>query len=124
VLCAVYLPVWGVAIVSVLTVGGAAQVVYRDALLASAQSIITLQPGYSGLDYQFKNGDWRRSTESGSPHSSFVSRWLSVIAVRDSDTHRRRYVVLMPDSMDPEAARRVRVWLKWHRVEENRTEDF
>jgi toxin CptA len=38
--------------------------------------------------------------------------WLAVLAARDADG-RSRSAVILPDSADPDAFRRLRVWLKW-----------
>jgi toxin CptA len=38
--------------------------------------------------------------------------WLAVVALRDARGHRRSAVVL-PDALDREAFRRLRLWLRW-----------
>ena len=117
ILCSVYLPIWGAISASLLCIGFAIHVARRDALLTSPHSIVALRFGPSGLDYQFRNGVWREGQENDALASSFVSRWLSVVAVRAANTAHRRYIILMPDSLDGDVARRARIWLKWSRSE-------
>ncbi|HSD44182.1 MAG TPA: protein YgfX [Burkholderiales bacterium] len=38
--------------------------------------------------------------------------WLAVLAARDANG-RSRFAVILPDSVEPEAFRRLRVWLRW-----------
>jgi hypothetical protein len=38
--------------------------------------------------------------------------WLAVVSLRDG-LGRRRTAVVLPDSLAPEAFRRLRVWLRW-----------
>ena len=111
-LCAVYLPLWGAVIACGFVIAGAIHVARRDALLVSPQSIITLRLGSSGLDYQLKTGAWQegRDTAAG---ASFVGKWISVVAVRAGNSRRRRHIILLPDSVSHDVARRVRVWLRW-----------
>ena len=45
-------------------------------------------------------------------HSAVPAGWLAVLTVRDH-AGRSRTTVILPDAADPEAFRRLRVWLKW-----------
>ena len=45
-------------------------------------------------------------------HSAVPAAWLTVLAARDR-TGRSRTAVILPDAVDPEAFRRLRVWLRW-----------
>jgi hypothetical protein len=38
--------------------------------------------------------------------------WLAVVTLRDA-AGRRRSAIVLPDSLDPEAFRRLRIWLRW-----------
>lgn len=126
ILCAVYLPLWSAVITITVCTGVAMQCWRREVLLASPDSIVALRFGQSRFDFQFKNGQWNAacwSPQSGALASGFVSSWLSIIAVRATDTCPRRYIVLMPDSLDHNASRRTRVWLKWSRDKDSDTVD-
>ncbi len=45
-------------------------------------------------------------------HSAVPASWLAVLTARDH-AGRSRTTVILPDAADPEAFRRLRVWLKW-----------
>jgi toxin CptA len=45
-------------------------------------------------------------------HSAVPAAWLAVLAARDN-AGRSRTAVILPDAVDPEAFRRLRVWLRW-----------
>jgi hypothetical protein len=113
VFCFLYFPLWGAALAGICAIGSAIHVVRRDALLISPRSIIALRLGHSRLDYQLKTGAWEEG-HTATPGSNFVSGWLSVVAVRAGSS--KRHVILLPDSLGRESARRLRVWLRWSAV--------
>lgn len=113
-LCAVYLPGWIAIVASLLCVCTAIHMMRRDALLTALQSIVSLRFGYSHLDFQCKNGSWHAGKVIP---SSFVSRWLSIVAIR-TETASRRHIILMPDSLNGDVRRWMRVWLKWSQIHE------
>ena len=45
-------------------------------------------------------------------HSAVPAVWLALLAARDT-AGRSRTAVILPDAVDPEAFRRLRVWLRW-----------
>lgn len=45
-------------------------------------------------------------------HSAVPAAWLAVLAARDH-AGRSRTAVILPDAVDPEVFRRLRVWLRW-----------
>jgi len=45
-------------------------------------------------------------------HSAVPAAWLAVLDARDN-AGRSRTAVILPDAVDPEAFRRLRVWLRW-----------
>jgi toxin CptA len=45
-------------------------------------------------------------------HSAVPAAWLAVLGARDN-AGRSRTAVILPDAVDPEAFRRLRVWLRW-----------
>ena len=111
-----YLPLWGAIGACLICVSAAIRTARRDALLTATQSVVLLRFRHTGLDYQFRNGLWR---EGGNLGASFVSRWLSVVALRSTDAPRHRHIILMPDSLKGDAARQVRIWLKWSQHRES-----
>lgn len=45
--------------------------------------------------------------------SSFVAPYLTVLSLKGARFFDRRTVVILPDSIDQEAFRQLRVWLRW-----------
>jgi len=61
------------------------------------------------LAIQGPGGSWL----TGRLSAAFVpAPWLAVLTLRDS-LGRARVLVVLPDALDPEAFRRLRVWLRW-----------
>lgn len=84
---------------------------YGPALLRSDEAIVGLEIGEgTGLSFQTRRGEWREGTLSG---SSFVAPYLVVLNVRAPGRRFARHVVIMPDSIDAEDFRRLRVRLWW-----------
>jgi toxin CptA len=48
-------------------------------------------------------------------HCAAPTGWLAVLSVRDQ-RGRSRAAVVLPDAIDPESFRRLRVWLRWRAV--------
>jgi toxin CptA len=47
---------------------------------------------------------------------SVVNPWLSLLAYRLEEDGRTRVLTILPDSLDADAYRRLRVWLRWRAV--------
>jgi toxin CptA len=45
--------------------------------------------------------------------SSTATPWLTVLNLRVAETYFPRHVILLPDTADTDALRRLRVWLRW-----------
>ncbi|MDT8363217.1 MAG: protein YgfX [Nitrosomonas sp.] len=45
--------------------------------------------------------------------TTFVAPYLTVLSLKTNRIFRRRTVVILPDSVDPESFRQLRVWLRW-----------
>ncbi len=45
--------------------------------------------------------------------STFVAPYLTVLSLKTNHFFRRRTVVILPDSVDQELFRQLRVWLRW-----------
>lgn len=83
----------------------------RIALLRSPQSIVALDLAEDGkFAFQTLNGRWHAAKLR---QSSFVSPWLTVLNLNPENARWARNVVIMPDSMQNEEFRRLRVWLRW-----------
>jgi hypothetical protein len=110
ILSVIYLPAWSAIPLSLCFLTGAVISLRRDALLTTPDAVTRLRFSASGLDFQCKDGTWH---EGAVLPSSFVNRWLSIVAVDVAPASQRRYIVLMPDSLNGDVARQLRVWLRW-----------
>jgi len=96
---------------SALLLASAVFYVRRDALLLSAQSIVAvaLDEGKIGLLTQ-RDG---RQIEGVLLGSSFVAPYLTVLNFQSEGNFFACNVVILPDSLDAEIFRQLRVWLRW-----------
>lgn len=84
---------------------------YGPALLRSNDSVIGLELKDDGaVSFQTRSGEWREGRLLG---SSFVSPYLTILNLRSEDRFLARHVVIVPDSVDAEEFRRLRVRLRW-----------
>jgi toxin CptA len=103
------LPAPAAAIVAVGLVASAVEHV-RRALHRSALAVAALELDASGgVAVAGPASDWSpaRLVDAAVPVP-----WLAVVSLRDG-LGRRRTAVVLPDSLAPEAFRRLRVWLRW-----------
>ena len=109
-LFATSLPGWTTACVLVLVLGSYMSLVARHALLRVPGSVRWLRWD--------KGNHWRVCALNGNEYSaslrpdSFVSPWLTVLLLRPESGGRLRNVVLLPDMLDAEAFRHLRVRLR------------
>ena len=69
------------------------------------------------LSFEITNNQWRLTTQTGSVVVGLLGEvvlwsWLIIIPVRDNQTQRRYCLIALPDSLEQEQWRRLRVWLK------------
>lgn len=85
----------------------------RYALLASATSATHLSlTQTSKLQLTYKD---TKQAEVRVLESSFVSPYLTVLNLQETETGRRLSILLLPDSAEPNGFRQLRVWLRWGR---------
>lgn len=98
----------------VLGAGILLQVAYyiaRDVLLRLPWSITALELSSEGvMRCMTCAGNWTDAAVLG---DSFVAPWLTVLNLRLPERRFSRHVVMLPDAVDAEAYRRLRVWLRW-----------
>lgn len=83
----------------------------RDALRLLPWSVTALQLAGDGtLRYCTRAGQWQAAQLLG---SSCVTAWLTVLALKPSGGWLARGVVLLPDSLEREDYRRLRIRLRW-----------
>jgi toxin CptA len=83
----------------------------RDAVLCAPGAIVALEIGEDGVvSFRTRRGTWFECAVLG---SSFVSPRLTIVHLRQSGQRRTRHVILVPDNVEGEDFRRLRVWLRW-----------
>lgn len=104
------LPLW-LSIVLVLAVGtSGGTYLHRSALLRGGGAIVGLEINDGRtLSYQMRGGEWHEGMLLG---SSFVSPYLTILNIRTEGRFLARHVVIMPDCVDAEDFRRLRVQLR------------
>ena len=45
--------------------------------------------------------------------STFVASYMTVLCLKAGQTYRYRTVVILPDNIEPDSFRQLRIWLKW-----------
>lgn len=84
------------------------------ALLRAMGSITALELKEGGeLSIQTRRGDWCAATLLG---SSFVGPYLTVLSLKIEKSPFARHAVIMPDSLNAEDFRKLRVWLRWRKA--------
>lgn len=107
------LPAWlTVALVVALAAHGVLQTL-RLALLRRADAVVAVEAGRaSGVPFRTRNGTWQAAQLLG---STYVSPALTVLNLKPVGARRARHVVILPDAVDADDFRRLRVWLRWGR---------
>jgi toxin CptA len=107
----VELPQWlKLAAASVLTFQ-CVLLVYRRALLRGAQAVLALEVASDHrFNIQMRSAGWQACDVLG---STYVTPYLTVMNLHLAGERMARHVVLLPDSLDRDDFRKLRVWLKW-----------
>jgi toxin CptA len=110
---AVLVPLWvAIPLVLALAAHGVTQAA-RVALLRGADSVVAVEARRaSGIPFRTRDGAWHEGRLLG---SSYVSPWLTILDLRPAGARGLRHVVIVPDAVDPDDFRRLRVWLRWGR---------
>lgn len=104
-------PQWLAASLMPAFVGSAAHALRRDAFRTLRHSLIAVRlDADCRCAFQTRAGAWHDAALLG---SSFVSPYLTVLNLRPAGGRRTKHLVLLPDAVNAEDFRRLRVWLKW-----------
>jgi len=83
----------------------------RSALLAAGDSIVALVPKDDGMmRYVLRDGE---EIEAEVLPDTTVYSFAAVVLLRGQGARRGRSVLVLPDSMEAQAFRHLRVWLRW-----------
>ena len=90
----------------------------RDALLIARDSIVTVDLYEDGsCALQTQAGEWQ---DCALLDSSVISPYLTILNLKSESRWQVRYATLLPDSLEAEDFRRLRVWLRWKRNPQSR----
>lgn len=105
------LPSWIAVVVLPLLAASAWFTLRRDCLRSLPGALVGLRlQADRRCEFLTRSGDWREAELLG---SSFVSPYLTVLNLRPEGGRLARHLVLLPDALEAEDFRRLRVWLKW-----------
>ena len=110
----VTLPVWAKLLLGAAIAASCAWSIYSSALLRAKRAIVELEVGEgASVSYRVRGDIWRAARLLD---SSFVSPRLTVLNLRPEGGRLTRHLTLLPDNVDADAFRRLRVLLRWSRA--------
>lgn len=87
--------------------------VRKSALLRAADTVIGLEiTSDDKLSIQTRRSGWTECEVLG---STYVISFLAILNLKRTDSGRITHAVILPDSLDAEDFRKLRVWLRWKR---------
>ncbi|MBI1988389.1 MAG: hypothetical protein HYS65_01405 [Betaproteobacteria bacterium] len=87
--------------------------VRQSALLRTADAVIGLEIASDDkFSIQTQRGGWIECEVLG---STYVISFLTILNLKRTDSGRITRAVILPDSLDAEDFRKLRVWLRWKR---------
>ncbi|MBC7944098.1 MAG: hypothetical protein H7X91_02260 [Burkholderiales bacterium] len=103
---------WLIAVpITPAIIASAVITVRRDALRAASRAIAALELNDDCVcAVQFKSGEWREAVVVG---TSFVAPYLTTVNLKIEGYRFVRHVVVLPDSLDADFFRQLRVLLRW-----------
>jgi toxin CptA len=108
------LPLWLAISLMPLFAGSAWHTLRRDGFRTLRHSLIALRlDADCRCEFQTRAGAWHEAALLG---SSFVSPYLTVLNLHSEGGRFARHLVILPDAVNAEDFRRLRVWLKWRGV--------
>lgn len=95
---------------AVLIAASMAHAIHHHILRNSRHAVTGLKPTRDGLSMETRHDGWILCNILD---SSFVTPWLTVLHLKPAQRWLPVHVVLLPDMLDADEFRRLRVWLKW-----------
>jgi toxin CptA len=85
----------------------------QTVLLRAPDAVVALEiTSDDALSIQTRRGDWIECEVLG---STYVTYFLAIVNLKDQGSGRVKRAVILPDSIDAEDFRKLRVWLRWKR---------
>lgn len=109
-LLALALPLWAMAALLLLLLFSLLHHLRRDAWLSAPSSGVKLVLEEEGVVLTVRNGD---QLTGRLLHDSLITPFLTVLNVLPQGAYLTRSIIILPDSLDNESFRQLRVWLKW-----------
>lgn len=104
------LPFWAVAALLLLLFFSLQHPMRRDAWLSAPTSIVKLVLTGEDVVLTLRNGD---QLTGRLLQNSLMTPFLTVLNVLPPGAYLARSIIILPDSLDSESFRQLRVWLKW-----------
>lgn len=105
------LPVAVKILITLLLAGSLYYYLRRYAWLVSPQSIVSLHlTGRNACRIRMGTSEYFNTTIDA---STFVASYMTVLCLKMEQAYRYRTVVILPDSIEPDNFRQLRVWLRW-----------
>jgi toxin CptA len=105
------LPHWLAVLLMAVLLGSAWRTLRRDGFRTLPHSLIALRlDADCCCEFQTRAGAWHEATLLG---SSFVAPYLTVLNLKPAGGRLVKHLVILPDAVNAEDFRRLRVWLKW-----------
>ncbi len=84
--------------------------ILRYALIKLPESIVSLKLEEKSCTYSMRGGSEKNCAFHG---STYVSPYLTVLNLKEEGRRLMKSVVILPDAIDREEFRQLRVWLRW-----------
>ena len=105
-------PWWVILLVTAALLGSAFYYLRHDAFLSMQSSYIKLQLEADQITVTARNG---QSWTGHVLHDSFITPAITLVNILPQGAHFSRSVIILPDSLDADSFRELRVWMKWNR---------
>lgn len=104
------LPVWVKAALAFIILFSLAYHLWRDAWLAAPSSTRSLTLDEDQIKLSMRDG---RQVTGAVAHDSMITPFITVLNVLPQGARLAHSVIILPDSLDAESFRQLRVYLKW-----------
>ena len=105
------LPHWLAALLMPVFLGSTWHTMRRDGFRSLQHSLVGLRfDADCRCEFQARTGAWHEAALLG---SSFVAPYLTVLNLKPAGGRLVKHLVILPDAVNTEDFRRLRVWLKW-----------
>ena len=105
------LPHWLAVLLTAVLLGSAWSTLRRHGFRTRQHSLIALRlDADCRCEFQTRAGAWHEAALLG---SSFVAPYLTVLNLKPAGGRLVKHLVILPDAVNAEDFRQLRVWLKW-----------